>query len=137
MPKFDKVSEISGIAGVDTLLRVVSSTVTDSLKYWELRRLLFNLFLAAETLAMIVYWTWAQGLANTIQPRDIPELIFFATIANILYCAVYLPDMFVQLSAYRDVWRRWRWTLFGVVLLLSGVFTYAACIYLFGPDNNW
>jgi len=51
-------------------------------------------------------------------------LALAAVLANILYCAAYLADLFVQMSAYQPVWRRYRW-----MLLTLGTF-FAAGLFL-------
>ena len=46
-----------------------------------------------------------------------------AVLANVAYCAAYLPDLFAQASGFRDSWRRYRWILFAIGLLFAGVIT--------------
>ncbi len=90
---------------------------TDALKYWESRRLIYNGVLVVITIAgffllmprSLETWDWSMVLA----------LLFLAAVANLLYCAAYIVDVFVQLSSFRDAWRRRRWALFAFGLLLS------------------
>jgi hypothetical protein len=63
---------------------------TDALRYWEPRRIIYNLVLTVATSA------W---------------LIVLALIANVCYCMAYLADVFLQLSSFQLAWRRWRWAL--------------------------
>lgn len=90
---------------------------TDALKYWEPRRLIYNGVLAAITVGGFVLlmprsletWEWPMVLL----------LLFLAAVANLLYCAAYIVDVFVQLSSFRDTWRRRRWALFAFGLLFA------------------
>jgi hypothetical protein len=50
-------------------------------------------------------------------------VFLLAVIANVLYCAAYLPDVFAEISAYRDLWRKYRWVLFLTGLTFAGVVT--------------
>ncbi|MHB8754382.1 MAG: hypothetical protein ACYC92_05420 [Candidatus Acidiferrales bacterium] len=38
-------------------------------------------------------------------------LLVLAMLANLCYCAAYVADLPVQHSSFRDLWRRWRWSL--------------------------
>jgi hypothetical protein len=98
--------------------------ITDSIKYWEPRRLIYN---GALSLTVI---------ADLIKQRDfdllggIPGLFVLAIIANVLYTTVYIADVFVQLSDFRDLWRRFRW-----LLLAAG--TAFACILAWGTFHAY
>lgn len=41
-----------------------------------------------------------------------PGVFLLAVMANVAYCAVYVVDLFAQVSGYRDLWREYRWVLF-------------------------
>jgi hypothetical protein len=92
--------------------------LTDALRYWEPRRLGYNLFLAAIVLGWVIFtwphfrsaFTWSSALA----------LLVLAVLANVCYTAAYLLDLPVQYSAFRDSWRRWRWALWLVGMLFAG-----------------
>ena len=85
---------------------------TDALRYWEPRRILYN--------AILVVVTLGEMRARWSSTRYVPQVDLFlalfilAVIANLLYCAAYPADIFVQTSALREVWRRRRWVLFVV-----------------------
>jgi hypothetical protein len=53
-------------------------------------------------------------------------LFFFAlaVLANVAYCACYVVDVAAQVSAFRDIWLRFRWALFLVGIAFAGVLTY-------------
>jgi hypothetical protein len=82
--------------------------ITDSLRYWEPRRIAYNAVLALVLAGSAVHhppplaalgWQTALGLA------------LMAVVANVLYCAAYAADLLLQMSDYRAPWRRHRWML--------------------------
>jgi len=87
-----------------------------ALRYWEPRRALFNLALAA-VVGWHLYSAWPAARAF-LSWDHLFVLIILAVLANVCYCAAYAVDIFVQYSALRDAWVRWRWT----VLLVGTVF---------------
>ncbi len=104
--------------------------LTDALTFWEKSRLLYNAVLIVivvvfgiigfEHIAEFGYWRMALILC------------VMAVWANILYCSAYVPDVFVQLSGYRDVWRStYRWILLALGTLLAALFTYSISRSLF------
>ena len=94
----------------------------DALRYWERRRLVYNLALAAVVLAEVLatwpksmrYLTWNMGLG----------LFMLAVLANIAYCAVYAVDLFVQYSGIRTILLRWRWVLLATGIGFAAVITH-------------
>jgi hypothetical protein len=93
--------------------------ITDALRFWEILRIPYNLVLVAIALA-------TAGIAKLmVLPVDLwLWLAFFAVIANVLYCAAYPVDLFVQMSDWRILWRRWRWVLWMVGTLTAGWLAY-------------
>jgi hypothetical protein len=92
----------------------------DALRYWEPRRLLYNLVLAA---VVVIHFVAAWPGSRIHLNRDTFFGVFLlAVVANILYCAAYAVDVFVQFSGVRGEWRRLRW-----ILLLTGT-AFAAVI---------
>ena len=96
------------------------NVLSDAIRYWEPRRVGYNLALAAVVLGwLVVAWTRLRGLLGV---EHLLALFVLAVLANVCYCAAYLVDVPVQLSAFRDGWRRRRWllwlvgTLFGMAL---------------------
>ncbi|MGH8211694.1 MAG: hypothetical protein ACREPP_00525 [Rhodanobacteraceae bacterium] len=89
--------------------------LSDAIRYWEPRRAIYNLALATVVIIFAVtFWPEVRphltfGLA--------PALLVLAVLANLCYCAAYVADVPMQLSAFRDGWRRRRWILwlFGVL----------------------
>lgn len=107
----------------------IREIVTDALRYWEPLRLIYNLLLLAITLACLA--PALRSSRASINPMEqIPTLLLLAVIANILYCAAYVPDVFVQISLFRPQWRRWRWLLFVFGCLMAAFFTYEIAEWL-------
>ena len=90
---------------------------TEAIQYWEPRRVICNLVLAAVVVAYLVaaYPASKQGLTTD----SILVLFLLAVVANVAYCAAYLVDIFAQMSGFRELWRSARWILLRSVLLLQ------------------
>ena len=89
----------------------------DSLRYWELRRLLYNLVLLAVVAAWVAT-TWPH-FRPMIEVHSLLLLAILALLANACYCAAYLVDIPLQCSAVNDMWRRRRWVLWTAGTLLA------------------
>jgi hypothetical protein len=92
----------------------------DAVRYWEPRRLLYNLVLVAVTVAWVLA-TWPHfRMALTLS--SLPPMAVLALLANVCYCAAYVVDFALVHSSFELVWSRRRWilwfvgTLFAVVL---------------------
>ena len=83
--------------------------LSDSIRYWEARRLLYNLALTTLAIAWVVL-TWPHFQPAFTLESGLKVLVL-ATLANLCYCAVYLVEIPMQESTLSAVWRRWRWTL--------------------------
>ena len=94
--------------------------ITDSLRYWEPRRVAYNAALGLVVAGSCLHhqpspaaltWQWVAGLWLA------------AVFANALYCTAYAADLLVQLSDYQAVWRRHRWLLWVVgTAFAAGIF---------------
>lgn len=95
--------------------------ITDSLRYWESRRVAFN-----AVLALVVAGSFVDHHASVVglawQP--VVGLLLAGVMANVLYSAVYAADLLVQMSEFQQSWRRYRW-----LLLVAGT-ALAAAIFL-------
>ena len=94
---------------------------TDAIRFWEPRRLLYNL-----ALAMIVTAYFVAGYPSSKSVLSIDfalGLFLLAVAANIAYCAAYLADIFVQASGFRETWQRARWVLFAIGTLFAAIIT--------------
>jgi hypothetical protein len=91
--------------------------IGDSLRFWELRRPIYNLVL----LAVVAAWvggTWPH-FRPMIEVHSLLLLAIVALLANACYCAVYLVDIPLQFSALRGLWRRRRWALWLAGMLFA------------------
>lgn len=88
----------------------------DSLRYWELRRIPYNLVLVA----VVVAWAVAVHTHVHWPPWGLALALFvLAAFANVLYSAAYPVDILIQRSSFRDLWRRRRWMLWLAGMLLA------------------
>src|SRR5690242_12064064 len=88
--------------------------LTNAIGFWERRRIIYNIVLAA---IVIAYFAAAWPGSSKHLSIDLAQGLFvLAVLANIAYCAAYVPDVLVQLSAARQTWLRVRWALFIVGL---------------------
>ncbi len=88
-----------------------------ALRFWETRRLYYNLVLAV----VVVTWiaaTWPH-LRPAFEWSSVLLLAFLALLANVCYCAAYLVDIPMQFSSLSAVWRRWRWGLWLMGMLFA------------------
>jgi hypothetical protein len=90
-------------------------SVADALRYWEVRRVLYNAVLTGVAVLWVVL-TWPHF--RPVQLMGIPPgdthpavliLIILAFLANVCYTAAYLVDVPLQLTF--ATWRKYRWAL--------------------------
>jgi hypothetical protein len=73
---------------------------------------------------VLFYFARGYPASKSILTVNLSLLMFLlAVLANVAYCAAYVPDVFAQLSGFRDLWRKFRWAIFVVGLLFAGVIT--------------
>lgn len=91
-----------------------------SFRFWELRRLFYNLLLAAIVITWIAAsWPHFRPILNL---HSLLLLAILALIANACYCAAYLVDISLLSSPLAEAWIRHRWilwllgTLFAILL---------------------
>jgi hypothetical protein len=92
--------------------------LADAIRYWERRRVIYNLILIGIVTAWIVAsWPHFRPAMNLF---SLLRLIVLGFIANALYCGAYFVDIPMQSSAAGAAWRRWRWGLwvFGTLLAI-------------------
>jgi hypothetical protein len=95
-------------------------TLSQAIRYWEPRRLLYNAILLAEVATI-----FALHL-------DVVLFLFvLAVLSNVAYCASYLVDVAAQISSFRVIWLRYRWALFLVGVAFAGALTYFISLGLF------
>lgn len=96
-------------------------SVTGAIRYWEPRRLVYNLVLSA-----IVLTYFGMHYPATMSLLSIDSVVFLfllVVLANVAYCAAYPVDIFVSASSYREQWQKRRWMLFSIGLLFAAVIT--------------
>ena len=95
-------------------------SLADAIRFWEPRRLAYNLVLTA----VVVTWvttTWPH-FRPAMTSSSLLLLFVLALLANACYCAAYFVDIPLQRSSLSPVWKRRRWglwlmgTLFALVL---------------------
>jgi uncharacterized membrane protein YhaH (DUF805 family) len=105
--------------------------MSSSIGYWEPRRLIYNGVLAVIVVAWFVAgWPASKESLGTHLALG---LFILAVLANVAYCAVYVPDLALQFSTFRDSWLRWRWALLTLGTLFAAALTYLFAQGLFAP----
>jgi len=103
---------------------------TDAIRYWERRRVLYNIVLALVVVVCFVYYLPASMMTLSL---DTAQIIFvLAVLANIAYCAAYLADIFAQMSGLQQRWRAYRWVLFVIGMLFASVLARFVTVGMFG-----
>ncbi|MGF1657747.1 MAG: hypothetical protein ACFCU3_12305 [Verrucomicrobiales bacterium] len=97
----------------------LSNAISDALRYWEPRRVAYNGVLAAITVGHAI--TAVSDGRSIDWPLVLMWLFVLAVLANVLYCFAYFPDVLIQLSEFRDRWKKAR---IGLLLIGCG---FAAC----------
>ena len=101
----------------------------DAIQFWDPRRIIYNLALAA---IVIVYFAIGYPASKAALTMDFClGLFLMAVLANVAYCAAYIVDIFAQASGFRDVWRRYRIALFVTVTLFAAIITKIYCHGMF------
>jgi hypothetical protein len=99
----------------------VRDSFTDAIRFWEPRRVIYNLVLA---LIVVAYFVVGYPTSKTVLSIDFAlGLFLLAVVANIAYCAAYLADIFVQVSGFREIWQRSRWVLFVIGTAFAAIIT--------------
>jgi hypothetical protein len=96
------------------------ASLIDAIRYWEPRRLVYNLVLAA----ICVLWvatTWPHFRPAMRLPTLLP-MSALALFANLCYCAAYVVDLPMQGASFGESWKRRRWGLWLAGMLLAALF---------------
>ncbi|MEO8350548.1 MAG: hypothetical protein ABI680_02385 [Chthoniobacteraceae bacterium] len=107
--------------------------ITDAIRYWEPRRLIYN-----AALAIVIIGYFLAGLPDsrfTLTLNGILFLFFLAVLANACYCGAYIVDLFAQFSGFRDFWLRWRWLLLVIGIAFAAVITRFFALGFFSLDH--
>jgi hypothetical protein len=100
------------------LVEIVSS----ALAFWEPRRIFYNVVLAAIVVVRGA-GRWSL-LHDSVTFPTVLTFFILAVLANLCYSAAYIPDVFIQLSRYRQPWIRWRWGLWLVGTAFAAAITF-------------
>jgi hypothetical protein len=95
--------------------------ITEAIRYWEPRRLVYNAVLGA--IVLIYFVAGYPGSRQALHVDQMLVLFLLAVLANVAYCTAYIADVFAQTSGLRDEWRKYRWLLFAIGVAFAGVIT--------------
>jgi hypothetical protein len=108
--------------------------LSDAIRFWEIRRIFYNLWLAA---IVVIYFVMNLPVSKSfIQADALMSLFILAVLANVAYCAAYPVDLFVQMSGVREPWRTLRWVLFVIGMVFAGILTRWFAIGMFTAVNR-
>jgi len=97
----------------------------DAIRYWESRRIGYNLILIAVVAGWLV-GTWPH-FRNALTWPSLGRMAILGLLANLCYSTAYLAEIPAQKSAFRDSWQRRR----GIVWLTGMLFaTLLACYWI-------
>jgi uncharacterized membrane protein len=108
--------------------------LSNAIRYWEPRRIVYNIVLAA-----IVVVHFVHGLPfskSVLQFNSLLLLFALAVLANVVYCAAYVPDVFAQMSGVRESWLRFRWVLFAIGLAFAAVLAHFFSLSMFDRGSQ-
>jgi hypothetical protein len=95
------------------------NTLSNAIGFWERRRIVYNLVLAAIVIA--VFLAGAPRSMNLLSADLAMGLFVLAVLANVAYCAAYPIDVAMQHSDYRATWLRARWVLLAIGIAFASV----------------
>ena len=110
----------------------------EALRYWEPRRIAYNLLLTTVVLGWLIL-TWPH-FRPALNLQALLLLFVLAVLANACYCTAYLIDIPLQYSSFRSIWRRWRWGLWLTGTLFAAIvanYWIADEIYPYVPAPPW
>jgi hypothetical protein len=124
VPEVDEGSRGSGF------LERLSGFAASGLRYWEPRRLVYNAVLASVVLTHFL--VALPGSLAKVSVDGVLGTFILAVLANIAYCAAYLPDVFVQFAGLQAAWRWGRVILLVIGTLFAGTITHFFAKGMFG-----
>jgi hypothetical protein len=107
------------LPGLGTPLGPFQGHFADAIRYWEPRRVVYNLILIAVTVAWVV-GTWPH-FRPALTLSSLPPMSVLALLANVCYCAAYVVDVAMLHSSLASVWRRRRWILWSTGTIFAMV----------------
>ena len=106
--------------------------LTDGIRYWEPRRIVYNLVLAAVVSIHALRAWMGPGLSVTID--TVLVLFLLWVLANVAYCAAYVVEIPAQLSGFKAEWLKVRIAAFVVGLAFAAILAHYFSQGLFAPD---
>ncbi len=97
------------VIAADIEPRPFREVLSDAIRYWEPRRVAYNLILTSVVIAWVVV-SWPH-FRPAMRWESLVLMAVLAVWANICYCAAYVVDFPMQFSFFRQRWLRWRWSL--------------------------
>ena len=92
----------------------------DAARFWEPRRLIYNLLLFAVVVIWVVKsWPHFRPAMNL---GSLGIMTVLALLANACYCAAYLAEILIQNATSSAAWNRQRWAIWVVGTLLAILF---------------
>jgi hypothetical protein len=99
----------------------IRDSLTDAIRYWEIRRIAYNGVLALIVVGVfVIHWPRSS---SAISGNLVQGIFILAVLANVAYCAAYLVDVPAQMSGVSASWKRYRWILFAIGLVFAGIIT--------------
>jgi len=88
-----------------------------AVKFWEPRRLLYNLLLFVVVMIWLVK-TWPH-FRPAMNLEALGIMTVLALLANLCYCAAYLAEILIQNATTSTSWNRQRWVIWTVGTLFA------------------
>jgi hypothetical protein len=89
----------------------------NALRFWEPRRLWYNaVLIAVVMLWLLLTWPHFRGALNWL---DFGRMCVLGLLANACYCAAYVAEFFMQAALPSAYWRRTRWAVWVLGILLA------------------
>lgn len=107
--------------------------ITESIKYWEKKRIIYNL-----GLLLVVVLNFTFRLPESLDRLCLEfalQLFILTLVANILYSTAYIVDVFVQHSDFSSSWKKYRWILFIIGFSLASILAWFISTGLFTSSH--
>jgi hypothetical protein len=93
--------------------------LTDSMRYWEPRRIVYNFVLLA-VVSIHALLAWRESVFAVTTDTGL-VLFLLWVLANVAYCAAYVVDIPVQFSGFKPPWLKVRAVVFVVGVAFAAV----------------
>jgi hypothetical protein len=101
--------------------RLPPPPASSALRYWEPRRVPYNLVLLGVFVGAL--WRRWPALLSALDAGHLLELLGLAALANLCYSAAYLAELVAQGPGVEARWPRWRGALWVLGTALAAVVT--------------